>query len=44
MLSDDSTVATAGFMDSAIFGEGESNETTLISTGYEDVSIARFYK
>jgi uncharacterized delta-60 repeat protein len=39
-LSDNSTVVTGGFGDSAIFGSGEPNETVLTSAGYEDIFIA----
>jgi len=41
-LSDDSTVLTGIFMDSAIFGEGEPNETVLVSAGYWDIFVARY--
>jgi uncharacterized delta-60 repeat protein len=41
-LSDNSTVVTGAFVGSAIFGEGEANETTLVSAGNRDVFIAHF--
>ncbi len=41
-LSDNSTVVTGFFADSATFGPGEPNETVLISAKYQDVFIARY--
>ena len=41
-LSDDSTVVTGYFNDSATFGEGEVNETVLVSDGYRDIFVARY--
>jgi len=41
-LSDDTTVATGCFKDSATFGAGEPNETVLVSAGWFDIFIARF--
>ncbi|MCX6645479.1 MAG: hypothetical protein NTY09_03850, partial [bacterium] len=41
-LSDNSTVVTGGFHDSAKFGPGEPNETILESAGGRDIFIARF--
>ncbi len=41
-LSDDSTVVTGGFMGSATFGEGEPNETVLVSYGGRDIFAARY--
>jgi uncharacterized delta-60 repeat protein len=41
-LSDNSTVVTGGFWDSATFGPGELNETVLTSAGLFDIFIARF--
>ena len=41
-LSDNSTVVTGFFSDSATFGPGEPNETILTSAGYNDIFIARF--
>ncbi len=41
-LSDDSTVVTGWFTGSATFGEGEPNETLLVSDGEEDIFIARY--
>ncbi len=41
-LSDDSTVVTGGFWDTATFGQGEPNETVLMSDGYHDIFVARF--
>ena len=42
MLSDDSTVVTGDFYEPATFGEGEANETVLISDGYHDIFVARY--
>lgn len=42
VLSDDSTVVTGNFYGSAIFGEGDLNETILISDGDCDVFVARY--
>ncbi len=41
-LSDDSTVVTGWFKGSATFGEGEANETVLVSDGYMDIFVARY--
>jgi uncharacterized delta-60 repeat protein len=41
-LSDDSTIITGYFQDSAIFGPGEDSETILISAGSWDTFVARF--
>jgi len=41
-LSDNSTVVTGYFSESATFGQGESNETILTSAGAYDIFIARF--
>ena len=41
-LSDNSTVVTGSFGDSAIFGPGELNQTVLDSTGAADIFIARY--
>jgi len=41
-LSDDSTVVTGDFSNSATFGEGEANETVLISDGEDDIFVARY--
>ena len=41
-LSDNSTVVVGGFADSATFGEGETNQTVLTSTGSEDIFVARY--
>ncbi len=41
-LSDNSTVVTGAFYDSATFGEGEPNETVLVSDGEEDIFVARY--
>ena len=41
-LSDDSTVVTGYFKDTATFGEGEANETVLVSAGYGDIFVARY--
>lgn len=41
-LSDDSTVVTGRFCSSAKFGQGEPNQTTLVSAGNNDVFIAKY--
>jgi len=44
-LSDGSVVVTGSFRDTAVFGQGEANETTLIEeswSSFEDVFIARY--
>ncbi len=41
-LSDDSTVVTGEFFESATFGEGEPYETVLVSYGHRDIFVARF--
>ena len=43
-LSSDSTVVTGSFDDSAVFGKGEANETTLKADamGYTDMFVARY--
>jgi uncharacterized delta-60 repeat protein len=41
-LSDNSTVVTGSFMESATFGPGEPNWTVLISAGGKDIFIARY--
>ncbi|MCX6645585.1 MAG: hypothetical protein NTY09_04400, partial [bacterium] len=42
-LSDNSTVVTGTFRDSASFGPGEPNQTVLTSTGqFDDIFIARY--
>jgi hypothetical protein len=41
-LSDNSIVVTGCFSDIAVFGEGEINETTLVSKGLWDFFIAKF--
>ncbi len=41
-LSDDSTVVTGYFTEFAIFGEGEANETVLVSAGEADIFVARY--
>jgi uncharacterized delta-60 repeat protein len=41
-LSDDSTVVTGQFYQSATFGTGEANQTVLISAGWDDIFIARY--
>jgi uncharacterized delta-60 repeat protein len=40
-LSDGSLVATGFFCQTATFGDGEPNETTLVSAGSRDIFIAR---
>ncbi|MFH1677146.1 MAG: PKD domain-containing protein, partial [bacterium] len=41
-LPDDSTVVTGTFYENAIFGEGEANQTQLVSSGDTDIFIARY--
>ncbi|MCX6645526.1 MAG: hypothetical protein NTY09_04090, partial [bacterium] len=41
-LSDNSTVVTGSFRESAIFGKGEPNQTVLTSAGDCDVFVARY--
>jgi hypothetical protein len=41
-LSDNSTVVTGFFRDSATFGAGETNETILNSKGLDDIFIAQY--
>lgn len=41
-LPDDSIVVTGCFSDSAIFGEGELNETVLTAMGPSDIFVARY--
>lgn len=41
-LSDNSVVVTGEFRDTATFGEGEVNETVLISAGNLDMFVARY--
>ncbi|HDS30397.1 MAG TPA: PKD domain-containing protein [Firmicutes bacterium] len=41
-LSDDSTVVIGSFTGTATFGEGEPNETQLVSKGSSDIFIARW--
>jgi len=41
-LSDNSTVVTGAFADSATFGAGEPNQTVLTSAGSRDIFIARY--
>lgn len=41
-LEDDSTVLTGWFLDKAVFGEGESNRTVLVSGAYSDIFITRY--
>ncbi len=41
-LADNSIIVTGRFLDSATFGQGEPNETVLISAGDSDVFIARY--
>ncbi|HDS30327.1 MAG TPA: hypothetical protein ENN67_04700, partial [Firmicutes bacterium] len=41
-LSDNSMVVIGNFRDSVVFGEGEPNETTLVSKGLTDVFFARY--
>jgi len=41
-LSDDSTIVTGVFSDSATFGQDEPNQTNLTSSGYGDIFIANY--
>jgi uncharacterized delta-60 repeat protein len=41
-LSDDSTVVTGYFWGSATFGQGEPNQTMLVSAGQQDIFIAKY--
>lgn len=41
-LPGDSFVVTGHFVASAVFGEGETNETTLVSAGDKDVFLAKY--
>ncbi len=41
-LSDNSTVVTGFYNDSAIFGQGEPNATTLNSAGINDIFVAKY--
>ncbi|MFH1676635.1 MAG: hypothetical protein ABIC40_06375 [bacterium] len=41
-LSDDSTIVTGRYINSVVFGPGEPNETTLVSTAGSDIFLARF--
>jgi uncharacterized delta-60 repeat protein len=41
-LSDNSTVVTGRFRESATFGSGETNQTVLTSAGSDDIFIARY--
>jgi uncharacterized delta-60 repeat protein len=41
-LSDDSVVITGSFAGSATFGQGEPNEVTLVSSGDDDIFVARY--
>ena len=41
-LSDNSTVVTGDFSNSATFGEGEANETVLVTNGDLDMFVARY--
>ncbi|MCK4721409.1 PKD domain-containing protein, partial [bacterium] len=41
-LSDGSTVVTGNFKGSATFGEGNPNETVLVSHGGDDIFLARY--
>ncbi|MCK4720895.1 hypothetical protein KAU08_09555, partial [bacterium] len=41
-LSDDSTVVTGTFRESAIFGQGEPNHTVITSAGNTDAYVARY--
>lgn len=41
-FSDGSSIVIGGFSGTAIFGQGEPNQTTLVSTGSEDMSIIKY--
>jgi uncharacterized delta-60 repeat protein len=41
-LSDDSTVVTGTFRESATFGQGEPNQTVITSAGITDAYVARY--
>jgi uncharacterized delta-60 repeat protein len=41
-LSDNSTVVTGFFYNTATFGPGEPNQTVLTSSGWDDIFIARY--
>ncbi len=41
-LTDDSTVVTGYFTETATFGEGEINESVLVSDGNDDIFVARY--
>ena len=42
ILPDGSLVSVGNFNETATFGEGEVNETTLVSAGSFDVFVARY--
>jgi outer membrane protein assembly factor BamB len=42
MLENGDFVLGGNFQDEAVFGRGEANETTLVSTGGEDLFLARY--
>jgi hypothetical protein len=41
-LPDGSSIVTGVFVDSAVFAEGEDNETTLVSHGSTDIFLSKF--
>ena len=43
VLADGSSFVTGSFRDTAKFGPGEPNETDLVSTGFQDIFIAKFH-
>ncbi len=42
VLSDGTTVVVGSFRDTAVFGQGETNQTSLTSAGVSDVYVARY--
>jgi hypothetical protein len=43
-LSNYRVVVTGYFQGSATFGQGEPNETVLVSAGDDDIFVARYYE
>ena len=41
-FSDGTSVVTGYFIDTAVFGPGEANETTLVSAGSDDIFVAKY--
>jgi hypothetical protein len=42
--ADGDSVITGAFSNMITFGEGESNETTLVTAGSDDIFVAKFIK